>query len=798
MLLTPKKSISPSSRHRNNTRAMYLFIAVIGLVLLSPQNTTSQERKASRKLDLYQFAEVIPMLEQLWHQGKGEQASQASFDLGEAYRLNGLMDSAAVWYLKHIQMGGAKAEAYLQYGQALRTLGEYEKARHYYLAYDSIMGQGNTGHLLAASCDSVLYNWADIPLYYEAIALPEINSGDSDFSPVVHNDLLYFVSDRTNDNTSDKQFKWTSRPYLGIYSVPLGERGGLFFSDTVRISSQATFNDTYHSGPLAFVGDSIAYITKTIRSKAPVDELKIRTHVLKLFEIDLRTDPARIEPFPYNSDLYSVAHPAISSDGSRMVLSSDMPGGYGGMDLYVLLKDQSGWSEPVNLGPAVNTSGNEVFPVFKHDSVLVFSSDLLPGYGGLDLFEVKLSADGQVLGFPVNLHAPFNSPADDFGYWPLADGKSLLSSSRQGGKGFDDIYAIEPIAQYLAGFVKDRYTLEPISNSSVYIHDTLTDNVLVVQTDDKGYYRAPVQNRSHHLLKAVRTGYIEDCLAFDISLSNSNPIVTAPRDLLLDKLIVDKIIVLENILYDFDKWAIRDDARPTLDWLVDFMNRNAVKIELGSHTDSRGSADYNQKLSWRRAVSVVRYLVDKGIAYDRIIPRGYGESQLLNQCSDGVPCSAAAHQLNRRTEFKILELDYVSQSQGNEFIQQFTTDTLLHIDETGKAFFYSCLSVSGSERPFQRRQQVDQAQVSQEPKWHKPLTDSSCYLVQYFESTNYIDINEPLWTRLPERNWYYDGAVYRYFSGCFNDKTNAEDLLKRITSYGYNNAFIIRYSQIVE
>ncbi|MFH1937866.1 MAG: OmpA family protein, partial [Bacteroidota bacterium] len=397
------------------------------------------------------------------------------------------------------------------------------------------------------------------------------------------------------------------------------------------------------------------------------DQDRIRTYLLKIYSSEQKESKwANPVAFFLNNDTFSVGHPALSKDGNVLIFVSDMEGGYGGTDLYMCRRENSTWSQPVNMGPVINTFGNEMFPFQAENGDLYFASDGHPGFGGLDILITRQLADSTWLQ-PCNLFQPINSSYDDFSLCIAGNNKhGLFSSNRPGGLGSDDLYVFRrpeemvpgsmklEVMTCLSGYVKDKTTLKPIHNATVFFLDQETNQSLVLKTDSNGYYRTQVTPGKSHAVKAMQTGYIADCFLFATDTISQMANLTAPRDLLLDRLSHDRTFVLENIYYDLDKWYIRPDAQPSLDKLVLLMKENPVNIELGSHTDSRATETYNNELSQKRAESVVRYMVLQGINPLRITARGYGETQPVNECRDGVFCTEEQHQLNRRTEFKVI------------------------------------------------------------------------------------------------------------------------------------------------
>jgi outer membrane protein OmpA-like peptidoglycan-associated protein len=393
-------------------------------------------------------------------------------------------------------------------------------------------------------------------------------------------------------------------------------------------------------------------------------------------------------------------HPALSADGNTLFFSANDPDGWGGYDLCAMQRNprkESGWEEPVILGRNVNSSGNEVFPTTDADT-LYFSSDGLPGMGGLDIFKTYRTDRGWTP--PFNLKAPVNSGYDDFSFLVLANApkntfkrpgelirSGLLTSNRkaEGAKGGDDIYRFEqriplprpappdtpPVKTVTPKLILDVYVLENIltdpddPNSLILgrkplpgatVKADFSGKKLSFNTDNEGMYRLEMPENTDYTFLASFPGYLSNNARFSskgIARDPNNPVQYFEVEIVLDQIYRQKEIVLENIYYDYDKWDIRKDAEPSLDRLAGMLRQNAdIKIQLGSHTDCRGNDAYNLALSQKRAQSAVNYLISKGIDPSRLTAVGYGETSPAASCACA-RCTEAEHQLNRRTTFKI-------------------------------------------------------------------------------------------------------------------------------------------------
>jgi len=473
----------------------------------------------------------------------------------------------------------------------------------------------------------------------------KFNSANSEFSPVRFADGFVFVSSRGRGGINDKTHSWTGDPFLSLFYA----KGSL-----EQISNVAPFAEElkseYNDGPVCFSAKSDEMFLTRNNSKTPLrnDKTARLKIVVSKLENGKWTEAADL---PFNRAQYNTAHACLSIDGKRLYFASDMPGGSGGMDIYYSDRIESTWSDPVNIGKQINTSGNEAFPYIGPDGMLYFSSDGWPGLGGLDVFKMDLNSAEK----PRNAGYPINTHKDDFGIWLSADMKyGMLSSNRKGGVGDDDVWKIEFINKLVIfGTVADKETLTPIPNAPVYLKDSSGNTVATAVTDADGKYTIEGDFNMDYIISSNPDGWFAGSKDFTTKgLTNDSLEV----NLLLEKIIINKPIVLEKIYYDLDKWNIRPDAAIELDKLITILNDNPkIVIELGSHTDSRAPDSYNMSLSDRRAKSAADYIVKKGgIDSSRITGKGYGETMLVNSCKNKVRCTEAEHQKNRRTEFKVV------------------------------------------------------------------------------------------------------------------------------------------------
>jgi outer membrane protein OmpA-like peptidoglycan-associated protein len=452
-------------------------------------------------------------------------------------------------------------------------------------------------------------------------------------------------------------------------------------------------NSRYHEGPLAFYSsyDSVVF-TRNNFLNGRFQTSKDKTNKLKIYFANTRTDASdewtNITEFPYNSNEYSTGHPALSTDGRSLYFASDMPGGYGGTDLYVSVFQNGRWSRPRNLGPEINTAGNEMFPFLDENNDLYFASNGHPGLGGLDIFIAR--SKGKDFTTPRNMGAPINSNQDDFGLIYSNDtDEGFFTSNREGGRGDDDIYRFTmKRCKFIIVAVNAR-TNEIITGAKVQATDTQTgENTRVPALNDTLFSFKPGFGTAYELI-AMKEGFSEgqsllsdsllaQCLLYGEDVSDTIRIPLEPADRLVSQTTPAggggvpestgtrpryrykgdpnvKVIEVKTIYYDFDKFNIRPDAARELDKVVAIMNEYpSLKIELSSHTDTRADNLYNIRLAQRRSRSAYHYLVTRGIDPARLVVNSFGENKLVTDCPDYADCSEEEHQLNRRTEIIIL------------------------------------------------------------------------------------------------------------------------------------------------
>ncbi len=652
-----------------------IFLLVIIGLLLIPFDGDAQISKANKHFLLYEYSMAIPIYEKIIEKEKAGY-TEAIPKLADSYRLINDFKKAELWYSRAVKNENIDPITYFHYGQVLRTNEKYDLAASQFRKYSNLYASDPRGKIYAEYCENI-QQLDESEETYTIKNMAKLNSEFAEFSPIYYDKGIVFSGNRIIDESSRRD-KWAGAAYISFFYSPfLSKNYREFpgFRDPEHIFPH--LDNGYHVATCSFDKDfSVMYFTRTSMERVKKDDSNIRTNILKIFYCNnVGGEWSSPEGFYLNNNNYSLSHPSLSSDGSRLYFASDMPGGFGETDIYVCVKEEDGsWSAPVNLGPSVNTFGKEQFPVIHNDSLLYFASDGHFGYGGFDIVEAKRVSDAKWIEVRT-LPAPLNSSYDDFGLIiDQSNNKGLFSSNRKEGRGGDDIYAfhvkgaevkpepepepvvvVEPelepevLSLEIAFKVKEKESLQPIPQATLFLINDKTATVTILESNSFGISVTPVDPSTPYRVKAMKDGYLVDCTSFNVGAEEVTPV----RDLLLPSFTLNEVFEVKNIYYDFDKSFIRKDAEVELIEVVNLLNDNPITIELGSHTDSRGNDAYNQALSQRRADAAVAWIVNRGIDPNRIIARGYGESQLTNRCSNGVTCSDEEHQANRRTEIKI-------------------------------------------------------------------------------------------------------------------------------------------------
>lgn len=660
-----------------------IFILIIGA-----HKSWGQNKHADKLFARWEFYKAAKCYEKT---AKKKPSQDIHYKLGECYRLMENYREAKSWYDK-VDAAGAynQPDFYLHYGLILKNNDACDQAKAAFNKYTTMKPGDTLGRFYAASCDVIKadHQWDE---KIKVGNVSDINTSSAEFSPVRYKQGLVFASTRKPVSHDYMKYEWTGDYYLDVYYAERDTQKNEFVK--IHPVAENKINQAYHDGPAAFSPNfDTIYISRTYhdlkgKKKRTLDVNRVKIFYAKTGDASWKA----MKPFQYNNDTFSVAHPCLSSDGNQLYFSSDMPGGYGGADLYKCERAANGtWGSPVNLGALVNTFGKEAFPYVDSLGNLYFSSDGYMGFGGLDICVAQRNKSTGLFKQARVMKAPFNSSTNDFGIMFTQNGKAgYFSSNRFEGKGKDDIYEFnlnnEDVPQKL---LAENYTIgyRPYTDLDAVarVHMTFVDSRNGLPLDTGKFWRVDSATQKYEEV-LFKNGFVDftipeksktsinamvrfyDLFQNNIRLPNlledtvMNIVVQLNRTPVKERIIVMKTDVKkttagrsDQALFDFGKYDIRPDAARQLDSVVIYMQEypDAV-VDISAHTDSRGTAKYNMTLSEKRAQSAMRYLNSKGIVTARMRAKGYGFERLVNKCAKNVKCSDAEHQQNRRVEFWI-------------------------------------------------------------------------------------------------------------------------------------------------
>lgn len=616
-----------------------------GLIISLISCTNYHIRKGDVYYDNIAYSSAITHYEQVQTSSK---SSEISLKLADSYYKVGKLDQSEKTYAKAVASGNRTPKLYFNYGKVLMANGKHLEAIPYFQNYLKVYPNDLVAKMLLTSCNSVTDRYRDTTLFVLKPILEDqfVNT----FSIIEYQNGAVFAADK-EVFSGRKTSAWTGASYLDLYTMKKDVEGNWLEPELL----QGDINGRLHEGPATFNKDgNVVYFTRSNYIKRKMVVSEDQENNLKIFKSTLIDGKWKnLEEFPYNSDDYSCGHPTLTDDGLTMYFVSDMPGGFGGTDIYKTHLENNSWTKPENLGADVNTSGNEMFPYVHTDGALYFSSDAHNTMGGLDVFITY--NNGIRWAKPENLNYPLNSNKDDFGFSLNSDNvHGFVSSSRATS---DKMYSFEKFAPtfILYGIARVKGTQTPVEGVIVEVTNSKTGEVTSMISDSKGNFKLKLAPESEYHLYCTKFG----CFSKTDKISTMGLKYSQDffADFEVEPIIIDKPIVLENIYYDFDKWDIRPDAALELDKLVRILKDNPkLEIEMGSHTDVRGNDQYNLVLSDKRAMAAVKYLISQGIEPSRLTFQGYGEKVLVNGCQNEVICSEDEHQKNRRTEFKVTKI----------------------------------------------------------------------------------------------------------------------------------------------
>lgn len=657
----------------------YLYVIIISLATFIGNAQEKNIKSSNESYEKYAFIKAQQMYLEIVNDGF--ESKELFQKLGDTYYFNNDYKNAHKWYsrlFKYDTTAISKAY-YFRYIQSLKAVKKYDEASKLMTAYLSLKEDGIV--ISSSATDANYLKKIELQSGRYKIRNEEMNSSAQDFgtSYYLGNKHVVFASSKDSTGVVRRRHEWNNRPFLNLYIADVDSTNGRLSSSRKFGNGDKKLNTKFHESNAVFTKDgqtvyytSNNYLNKEFKKSGDdVNKLKIFRAFKSL------TGWTDIEELSINSDEWSTAHPALNEQENRLYFASDRPGSMLDLDgkrssdiWYVDIDKNAALSLPVNL-KAVNTSGKELFPFISSKADLYFSSTGHAGLGGLDVFIVPLeNALQEEQAMVTNLGKPINSSYDDFCFIINDVTKTgYFSSNRKEGKGLDDIYSFKQLKELacqdiITGIVTDVTTGELLPGAQVALLDK--DNVLIESIEVVGdaVYTFTVDCKTTYVLQARKETYATT----EAVITTPNRIATLALPLQLSKSIdermqtvqvgddLNEVLDLTTIYFDFDKDNIRPDAQVELQKILKYMNAYpTISMDIKSHTDSRAPDDYNVQLSDRRAQSTRAYLISKGIASSRLTANGYGESQLLNNCSNGVTCTKEQHQLNRRSEFIVVK-----------------------------------------------------------------------------------------------------------------------------------------------
>jgi len=725
-----------------------ILMLLVSLSALSIAQSSTKEKKADHLFEAYSFFTAIDQ-----YASMDTLSSSAMRNLAWSYLNTQQVEKSTEVFSALVKTGEASSEDIYNYAFALKSNGEYDQSA---LLMEKFSIQSSSD-LRAKSYKSESGSLSELLKDEGRYTLTnlDINSAEQDFGPAYYMGGVVFASTRENVSGIARLYNWNNKPFLDLYVADVQVK---------QLSSPLPFlpsiNKKYHEGPASFTadGNTMAFTRNNYEGKGEDGSIKLKIFFAAKSEDGVWSAPI---PFKLNSNSYSVGHPFLTANGKRLYFSSDMPGGLGGVDLYRIDQDEDGtWGEQVNLGSAINTEGDEMFPFYaENKQTLWFASNGHFGLGGLDLFVAAVTGEQQYADV-INAGSPLNSRFDDFAMITDQEMQTgFFCSNREGGKGDDDIYSAQIHKPFLSGkiiagqarskesetlsgveivlidesgvqvgsattgpdgayqfavesnksfrlqgtkpeyydgknavstkteiakvtadlilekipsyslyaMVTNKKTAEPLQGVRMTIRNNRTSVTEEFSTENAGEYRKSLEairpnDQLDYTFTLAKEGFFTKSLNYLETMNRPGQYdLHIKLDFALDPLVDDlsKLVTISPINFDLNKFDIRADAATELDKIVIIMNQyEYMVVELGSHTDCRGNVKYNEQLSDKRAKASAAYIKERVSNPDRIYGKGYGESKLLNNCacegSVKSTCSEEEHQLNRRTEFKVI------------------------------------------------------------------------------------------------------------------------------------------------
>ncbi|CAA9200325.1 OmpA family protein [Flavobacterium collinsii] len=627
-------------------------------------------KKADEKYNNLAYIDAIEIYKKIAE--RGFKSIDLFQRLGNSYYFNGELSEANKWYTELFKLEAiaysdhfVDPEYYYRYSQTLKSVGDPIKGNEY-LELFSLKSQKEHRAKLYTENKNYLEKIKNNSGRYTINPL-NINGPYSDYGGTFFNTDFVFTSSRPKNRQEERSNKWNNQGYGSLLVSKVNEEGNFEMPELLSKRLSSKFNE---SSPVFTKDGKTVYFTRNNYNKGKTGKNSDNGILLKLYKASHNgKDWSNITELPFNSNTYSVAHPALSPDEKTLYFSSNMPGTIGQSDLFkVAINEDGSYGKPENLGSNVNTEGRETFPFVSENNELFFASDGQLGLGGLDVFVAQINEHGTI-SKPENVGEPINTPFDDFSYSiNLKTKRGFFSSNREGGEGFDDIYKFienKPLSREIYknwdGLIVDKETNQPIADVEVSLFDEKMNLVEKGISNGSGtYHFDKLQVGKVYFIRAEKENYE----TIEKSIFIADVLEKEPHTLFLEKKIrkiepgldLAKVLNIANIYFDFGKSSIRKDAEVELAKISELMKlRPDIRIEVRAHSDSRYTKSFNLKLSDLRARATVNWLVNMGgIDPRRVSGKGYGEEKILNKCVDGVLCTEEEHAVNRRSEFIVV------------------------------------------------------------------------------------------------------------------------------------------------
>ena len=617
-----------------------LLILVLASSLISAQNKDTQV--ADKLFKKFEFISAAESYLKLVASNKAD--GYVYRQLGDCYYNIYNTKEAAKWYAKAIAKK-QDSELYYRYSQMLKAIGNYAESNKQMQKFAEMQPNDSRAKTFNENPNYVPV-LLDQRKSFDVKSI-DINSDKSDFGAFLMDNTIYFTSAR---NSNSKIYSWTKEPFLDIYKANLNEDGTI--SNILLLKE---INSKYHDGSVSISqdGSTMYFTSDSFREnsfeKDKASKLKLgRNNIFSAKFVNGKWD--EITSLPFNSKDYSTGNPSISKDGKTLYFSSNRPGSIGGVDIWKVAISESGsYGTPENLGKNVNTEGNESFPFITSDNVLYFSSDAKQGLGAMDVYKIDLTKNSEA----KNLGKPVNSEKDDFAF-TINENKNIgfVASNRNGN---DDIFKLIPVCNYEANaIVTNANSGAIIAEANVSILDDKNNIISTIKSNNKGEVSYTVDCEKTYTIQAIKDGFESNSFAVISSNKKGGSIKIDAVLMPISEIITEKEVKLKPIFFEYNNSNITQQGAFELDKLVQIMKNNEkLIIFVKSHTDNRGTDEFNLLLSDKRVKATIQYVISNGIDPNRISGKGFGETEPKVDCKEN--CTEEAHEQNRRSEFLIVK-----------------------------------------------------------------------------------------------------------------------------------------------